>query len=252
MDETAIAQRHAATASSENSTLRSRWIGEQLSIVALCTVGKEPDRKVLRAYAASLDDLSDQQLHAAFTRARHELKFFPSVAELRHLAGVGEEQQKAAAVAAWDTLLRFVDKNVWHNGNCYVADNTDTLDARIRTTARLAGGWEVLKCMTKDDYPHVQKRFVEQFLLHDVIQAATAANLLPPPRSPSKALAAPPTPTEAPTSPAPQLKTAGVIPRAEPSDEELRNRRAMLLQQAADLRKKHSGKQEAPCSNTGD
>src|ERR1700741_636156 len=87
----------------EHSMPHSRWLGEQLTILAEA-MGETLSQSRLTIYAQDLADLSKEQLQRAFWQARRQLRFFPKIAELRELAGLGspKEQLEAEALRAWE------------------------------------------------------------------------------------------------------------------------------------------------------
>jgi hypothetical protein len=70
------------------------------------------DDKLTEVYLVTLSDLSDAQFTVATTRAIRELKFFPRVAELRELSGIGkrEEQEDVEANAAFHAVIHSLER----------------------------------------------------------------------------------------------------------------------------------------------
>ena len=98
-------QNNDKLATSQHSKPHSRWIGEQLTILAEA-MGENLSPARLTIYAADLADLNHSQLEVAFARARRELKFFPKIAELRDLAGVAaKDTRNVEAEAAWNSRM---------------------------------------------------------------------------------------------------------------------------------------------------
>jgi hypothetical protein len=62
------------------------WINDQLTVMAEA-FGEKLTEERQEIYCAGLAEFSQDRLHAAFQRARYELKWFPKLAELRELAG---------------------------------------------------------------------------------------------------------------------------------------------------------------------
>src|SRR5438046_110079 len=146
------------------------WLAEQVTILAE-SMGEAMTPSRLRIYAGDLADIEHKQLEIAFTRARHELKFFPRIAELRDLAGKGQKQEAdAESRAAWDTILDFTSKYIQSDpqGNYRIDQGVRrtapaVLSQRILDTIRRTGGWKVYKCMDLDDMPFIQKRFFGEY-----------------------------------------------------------------------------------------
>src|SRR5215472_7360797 len=143
------------TVISKPSTSLSRWIAEQLTILAEAFKESLTPQRI-RIYAADLSDIPEEQLAIAFQRSRRELRFFPKIAEIRELAGVGHgQQQDAEAHAAWDELMKFVRKYVGNDvyGN-YGPEHGwypryPKLSDRVLDTVRRTGGWRVYAYMTE-------------------------------------------------------------------------------------------------------
>jgi hypothetical protein len=158
-----------------------QWMVQQLVILAVALDAEVNDKR-FKIYACDLRDLPRNQLEIAFGRARRELKFFPKIAELRALTGPQIEDE---AVAAWDETIRFVERYVQSDvhGNYLIEQGVrdsapPVLSQRIRDTVRRVGGWRVLKTMSEDDYPHVQRRFLEHYGAWTEIQHVPVDRLL--------------------------------------------------------------------------
>jgi hypothetical protein len=160
------------------------WIIEQLSLVALAK-GQTYSPERLRINAEDLSDLPREALASAFHRARRELNFMPQVSEIRRLAGADPATQlDGEKRAAWDVLIKFVEKYVGcdaeeHFGPEYGSHSAfgpyddhgvpkhpatyPQLPPRILDCVRRTGGWKQYKRMTEDDHPFQQKRFFEEY-----------------------------------------------------------------------------------------
>src|SRR5690348_14315587 len=74
------------------------WVMEQIALLAIA-FNAHVTPELLRLYAEDLADISREQLVVGFRRARHELKFFPRIAELRELAvGAAADNRDAEAL----------------------------------------------------------------------------------------------------------------------------------------------------------
>jgi hypothetical protein len=217
------------------------WLVEQLTVLAEA-MGETMTAARLKIYAADLADIEGAALAVAFQRARRECRFFPKIAELRELAGVGRaEQQDAEARRAWDELTKFVRKYVGndvHSNFCPEHgsySNFPKLCDRILDTVRRTGGWKVYACMTDDDFPFMQKRFfaeyeawsaVERIELPELISQMPQLHLVAKPMEPRKVM------------PAPMVPQVRIKKIPEPlTDAQLRDRREMLRQQRDKLQK---------------
>lgn len=87
----------------------SRWIGEQLTILAEA-FGENLTTGRMKIYAADLADIGQAQLAIVFRRARHECRFFPKIAELREFAGAGDPNDYAAD-QAWDWITHYIERH---------------------------------------------------------------------------------------------------------------------------------------------
>jgi hypothetical protein len=168
------------------STPLSRWIGEQITILA--EIFSEPMTSArLKGYAANLLDLDIYQLKTAFTRAPRECRFFPRISELREFAGAldGKIQQDAEAHRAWDVLLDYVD--TWVQADPEGAYGPEqgcrmyppqTLDQRILDCARRLGGWKWLKTASEDDVPFLKKDFIDEYLKWEAVAHVDVSHML--------------------------------------------------------------------------
>jgi hypothetical protein len=155
---------------SQRSTPLSRWIAEQVTILAEA-FGESLTEQRVKIYAADLSDIQPDALAVAFRRARRERGFFAKIAELRELAGVSRaQQQDAEARHAWDVLTTFVRKYVSNDvhGNYgpehgWYPKTYPQLSNHILDVVRRTGGWRVYARMTDEDFPFVQKRFFEEY-----------------------------------------------------------------------------------------
>ena len=93
---------------------------------------QEADRATLEAYSIGLSDVPIEAIETAVDRAIRGSTFFPSVAELRELAG--EMKPEARAIKAWDAFRKGRDSYGY-----YVTVDFD--DPVINATVRNLGGW---------------------------------------------------------------------------------------------------------------
>lgn len=173
------------TAISKHSTPLSRWIAEQLTILAEA-FGESLTSQRLKIYVADIGDIPAERLNVAFQRARRELRFFPKVAEILDLADVGHRQpEDAEARAAWDEVMKFVPKYVSNDvyGNYgpehgWHPRTYPKLCDRILDTVRRTGDWSVYSRMTDEDFPFVQKRFLQEYAAWTAVERVDASKLL--------------------------------------------------------------------------
>ena len=102
---------------------------------------KQADEPMLLGYELGLDDLPITDVNAAVRRAIKERQFMPSPAELRELAGVPKDSDRAAL--AWEVFAKQVGllgayKTVFFD------------DPIINATCRNLGGWQRC-CIESDD-----------------------------------------------------------------------------------------------------
>src|SRR5438270_8477576 len=220
------------------------WRTKQL--VAMAEVFREPlTAELLAMYVDSLADLSDEQIRLSVGRAIRELKWFPKPAELRELVGCNpREEQDAETRKAWDVATEFARKYVGNDvyGNYgpehgWYPKTYPKLSDRILDTVRRTGGWCVYKCMTEQDYPFQQKRFLEEYKAWMAVEQIAPSKLLT--EMPRLQLVAKPMDPPRITEPkheqpvAPAFKPKSIpVP---PTDTQIRDRREMLRQQAASL-----------------
>jgi hypothetical protein len=151
-------------------------------------MGTEIDPRAMRLFVDDLEPLTDEAIQHALVRCRRELRGkngFPpmlTIADVLDRAGVVSEAETngAEARAAWDALLRYAEKYIVadpegdYGPRHYFGMKTDIpkLDQRTLDTLRRIGGWRVVKTMNQDDYPHVQRRFYEEYRAWQATDAA--------------------------------------------------------------------------------
>jgi hypothetical protein len=236
------------------------WLAEQVTILAEA-MGESMTPARLKIYAGDLADIERPQMEIAFSRARCELRFFPKICELRELAGEGEKQQAdAEARAAWDQLIQFVGKFVSNDiyGNYgpehgWHAKSFPRLSDRILDCVRRTGGWKTYACMSNDDFPFQQKRFFEEFLAWEAVQHVPLDRLLK--TQDVLALGSPKHSSEpAAHERAKAARIVDVCLKSVPApvpmtDAQLLDRREMLRQQAAFVRRTYSARHKGECSS---
>jgi hypothetical protein len=226
----------------KHSMSLSRWIGEQLTILAEA-FGEPMTPQRLKIYAEDLVDIGQERLTQGFTHARRECRFFPRIAELRELAGVkAQDQRMVEAEAAWTWANDYLRK--WGVDRMCVYSGGKRLEApaippRIEYALRRIGGLWGLNQITAESRPFVQKDFIEAYFQAPMAEAQ--APQLDSMFGPEKLLGevkqlAAGKPIDAPTRAAPDVSCASQptvkrVPRPL-SEVEARDRREILRQQS--------------------
>ena len=104
----------------------------QLIAVLASSFRQEADGAMLEGYRIGLEDVPIDAIELAVHRAIRECKFFPSVSELRELAG--EMRPEVRSVKAWDALCKGMAHHGYYN-------SVDFDDKVINATVRNLGGW---------------------------------------------------------------------------------------------------------------
>lgn len=97
------------------------------------TFSRDADEATFTGYELGLSDVPLDRIKQAVVRAIRELKFMPTVAELRELAG--ELTADVRAVKAWDAFQKAVVRHGYYK-------SVDFDDPVINATVRNLGGWE--------------------------------------------------------------------------------------------------------------
>lgn len=128
-----------------------------------------------------------EQVDAALDRCVRECRYPVRLPDItQRIIGMEVPVVEAEMRAAWDAVIRFVDKYVgcdpegnygpeygWYGRACvgydehgnlkYSVPTYPKLPQRILDCVRRTGGWEQHKLMTIDDQPFLQKRFFEEY-----------------------------------------------------------------------------------------
>jgi hypothetical protein len=224
------------------------WVMDEIALLAVA-FDVEITSERLRIYAEDLADIAREQLSAAFRRARHELKFFPRIAELRELAlGSAADNRDAEALRAWETATDFADTWVCSDvygryvvdGGCRT-EQPPQISERILHAVRACRGWRAFKCRTPENEAFLRKDFLAAYQLAPtmdtvpldrLLTVAPERNLLEMPKPPRSAPA-----IQTPATVEPPKFVIKRIP--EPLTEaQIRDRREMLQQQKAQVLKR--------------
>lgn len=160
------------------------WIIDQLVVLAEC-FGTPLTSQRLTIYVDNLEDLDQAKLAPAIGRAVRESKFFPTVAELRQLAGAGAGQEAdLAAEAAWQRTLENLRKYgvdrlpTFRNGEMVAPPR---LDEGTEYAIRAAGGRAAINDSLNAENVSAEsfskKRFIEAFASYDEVKVSAFAQL---------------------------------------------------------------------------
>jgi hypothetical protein len=144
-------------------------------------MGTELSALALNVFVEDLAQLPDDAIARALTRCRREIRGkngFPpvlTIADVLDRAGVLTEDQveDSECRAAWDEVQRYINRHVVRNPwgvyeeHDFVGSRgrvpKPELPDRLRDTIRRVGGWQAVVNPALDDYPHVQRRFYEEY-----------------------------------------------------------------------------------------
>lgn len=171
---------------------------DQIAEMVTATVeamGAELSAPALNLFVEDLAELPDDAIACALTRCRREIhgkNGFPpalTIADVFDRAGVVTEGQveDSECRAAWDEVQRYVARHVVRNpvggyeerdfvGNRGRVPRPE-LAQRVRDTVRRVGGWQAVVNPSPDDYPHVQRRFHEEYRAWTATQCAATRML---------------------------------------------------------------------------
>jgi len=148
-------------------------------------MGTELSAPALNLFVEDLSELSDEAIVRGLTCCRREIRGkngFPAIltiADVLERAGVitQAEIEEAECRAAWDEMQRYVARHVFRDPHgTYVERDfegnrgsiqTPPLSQRLRDTVRRVGGWRAVVNPAEDDFPHVQRRFYEEYRAWD-------------------------------------------------------------------------------------
>jgi len=125
---------------------------------SLCELfNAKPSRQLAELYFVAVEDLTPEEWTIAVERATGTAVYMPKPAELRNLAGRGEQQRKLEAVVAWEVVRAAMDKY----------DYTRSVDfgPLVNAVVRNLGGWIKLCERSERDLTWERKRFEETYLI---------------------------------------------------------------------------------------
>lgn len=135
---------------SENRTYLAHRVA---TLWAAFPSAKPFDPVMAKAYWFGLNDLDQETIDRAITLAMRQCKFFPTIAELRELAGESPHQR---AIQAWDALQRQV--GALYSGRIVFDDQAITATVR-----HLGGPKRVYYAMSTEDAKWLRKEFLEAY-----------------------------------------------------------------------------------------
>ena len=169
-----IEPRNAPQTTSPPSTPHSRWVAEQLAILAEA-FGEALTPVRILVYVQDLEDLAPEQLAVGFARARREFKFFPRISELRTLAGASaDDVRKIEAELAWKFATDYLRE--WGVTRLPIREKGRFIEAppippRIEYALRRIGGLAGLNQITEQSRPFVFKDFCEAYALAPIAES---------------------------------------------------------------------------------
>jgi hypothetical protein len=244
--ETETAQSNVAIATSKRENRPEQtvfWLIDAVTLLAE-SFGEPLTSQRIEIYARDLADLQPDELRAAFTRARRELKFFPKIAELRDLAGANaEDTLKVDAEAAWHFANRYLDR---HGVVKCDRDDRPPLPPQVDYALRRIGGLWALNQMTSESRPFMYRDFCEAYklaptaelLVPQLADKLCARRLLGEVKELTSAQCASEQPSEAKPSRTPWFRSKPMP--APMTDTEVRDRREMLKQHTERFRSANS------------
>jgi hypothetical protein len=172
-------------------------------------MGTELSAEALKVFVHNLWGYPVESIAAALNRCVRELRGrngFPpvlSVADVLDRLGVVSQSEidDAECRAAWDLGQEYAEKFVVADceGNYVERDATGPIQTkmvdgkvvrylsnkprpelkqRVRDTVRRVGGWRALKNINEEDYPHVQRRFYDEYRAWQATDAAISRGAL--------------------------------------------------------------------------
>jgi hypothetical protein len=152
-------------------------------------IGNPPEARgalvlMAKALAARVEPAA---VNLALDRCMIECRFPVRLPDIfQRMPGTEVAEIDAEKRLAWDIVIRTVSK--WGRWNserthAFLDDRAPTLAPRILDSVRRTGGWTVYHAMEADDFPHVQKRFFEEYSAWIQVERITdRARLLEMPR----------------------------------------------------------------------
>jgi hypothetical protein len=166
--ETETETSNASSTTSRRSIPLSRWIGEQLTIVAE-VFGQTLSAPRLKLYVEALIDLGQSRLAIALQRVVRECKWWPKPAEIRELAGACvADERMVRAEAAWQQANDYLNEWGVERLPIYRAGKkikAPPIPPEIDYALRRIGGLRGLNQITQESRPFMFRHFCESYLL---------------------------------------------------------------------------------------
>jgi hypothetical protein len=150
--------------------------------------GSRPDEPGALALMAEIltQSATDDEIDGALTRCARECRYpirLPDI--LQRIQGQEIPQLEAEGRKAWDLVISFVSKWVQSDieGRYVItrgvrSSDPPKLSQRILDAVRRTGGWRAYKCMTDDDFPFQQKRFLAEYEAWVAVEQISPSKLL--------------------------------------------------------------------------
>lgn len=120
----------------------------------------------------SLSDLTDEQFAKAVQQAIKESRFFPMIADLREMAGMGKSNE--VAFLAWISVIKAIEKMGYYQSPKFK-------DPVISHVIDAMGGWMTLStALTDDNLRFIEREFREKYevLKNHVTEAVPVVGFL--------------------------------------------------------------------------
>jgi hypothetical protein len=184
--------KQSSSGTQNDSVKRENWIAEIVA-ATVEAMGTELSAPALNLFVTDLLPLPDEAIVRSLARCRKEIRGkngFPptlTIADVFDRAGVLSETEveDSECRAAWDEVQRYISRHVVRNPQGVYEEGDfvgnrgrvpkPELSQRIRDTVRRVGGWPPLVNPPEADFPHVQRRFYEEFRAWEATEQASMA-----------------------------------------------------------------------------
>jgi hypothetical protein len=226
----------------------------------------EEDGALTGMAKALCKDHSLDSIELALERCMKECRFPVRLPDIFiRIPGAEVPEIEAEMRAAWDVLIKFVNKRCRWNDGYFDGENSHVFSARVEPgapelphritdTVRRTGGWAAYLRMEPSDFPFQQKRFFEEYKAWAAVERVLPdlAKALQLPEAQIEQLTGSRTMDNAARNPAVssnldspvKTSTPKSVPEP-PTSEQLRDRREMLCQQAETLKEKRTRRSQA-------
>jgi hypothetical protein len=214
----------------------------------------QEDGALLAMADALCEEASVDRIQFALNRCKKECRFPVRLPDIfTRMPGFEVSRLDAEMRAAWDTVIRYVGK--WGRWNCeydraYIEAGAPTLPSRIADTVRRSGEWKVYLDLKPENFPFQQKRFFEEYAAWTAVEreAVPLKQLVGEAQARKVVADTAMRPTKAPkaATPVPE-KAEQYVP---PSAAQLRDRRAGLKEQLAQIQAQRAKREPPPVPAT--